>query len=43
MTTVFVLLVGFLGIGLCSQTYTTRSRMLIGGAIVAMLIYLYLT
>jgi hypothetical protein len=43
MTSIFVLLVAFLCIGLFTHSYNTRARVLVSGTIIAMLIYLYLT
>jgi hypothetical protein len=42
MKTVFILLLTFLGIGLFARTYNTRTRLLLIGIIVAMLLYEYL-
>lgn len=43
MTTISVLLACFLGIGLFTRSWNNRTRVLVSGAIIVMLVYLYLT
>jgi hypothetical protein len=42
MTTIFILLTCFLGIGLFARTHTARTRLLIIAVIIGMLLYSYL-
>ena len=43
MKTIFILLLLFLVIGLCVRTYNIRTRVVLIGIIVAMLLFEYLT